>query len=104
MKLSVEPAADFGNGHGELILEPCWDQEPGHACQVGIVRADRVVYIAEEWYDRIRAGQVPWAVLRTRNPWDLGILRIDGEDGAVVYEITGTVGPRVPAYLAEQPD
>jgi len=104
MKLSVEPAADFGNGHGELILEPCLDQEPEHACQVGIVRADRVVYIAEEWYDRIRAGLVPWAGLRTRNPWDLGILRIDSADGAVVYEVTGTVGPRVRAYLAEQPD
>lgn len=104
VKLSVEPAADFGNGHGELVLEPCRDQEPGHACQVTVLQADRVVYIAEDWYDRIKAGQVPWAVLRTRNPWDLGILKIRHADGQLIYEVTGTVGPRVPAYLAEQPD
>ena len=99
MRVSVDPAADFGHPYGDLVLG-----EPGADGRVEIVQADPVIYIAEKYYRLIRSGQIGWATLTTRNPWDLGVVKIRGKDRTVIYEVTGTVGPRVPAYLAEMPD
>jgi hypothetical protein len=97
--VSVEPAVDFGNGHGTLAVRPV---APG---RVVVEQADRVVYVPVQWVDKAAAGGVPWAELDKRHPWTMGAaLKIHGTDGNVVYVITGGCGPRVDAYLCEQPD
>jgi hypothetical protein len=101
---SVKPAADFGTEPGELTLRPLSGYRPGDG-QVEVLRADRVVYIADEIMSLIQDGELPWAQLVQENPWVIGsVLKIRGRNRLVIYVITGHCGPRVSAYLAEQPD
>ena len=96
----VEPAADFGNEHGILIVSDA--ERPD---QVVVDQADRAVYVPVEWVDQVVAGVVPWAELVCEHPWRFGgSLKIRGEDGVVIYVIVGACGPTVHAYLLEQPD
>jgi hypothetical protein len=96
--ISVEPAADFGCGHGVLAVSD--SSEPD---SVVIEQADRVIYILDEWMSRAACGGVPWAEVAYLNPWRK-ILKIRGTDRKVIYEETGGCGPRVKATLLEQPD
>jgi hypothetical protein len=96
--ISVEPAVDFGSGHGELAVS-----DSGHPDRVAIERADRVIYVLDEWVERAAIGGVPWAEVAYLNPWHK-ILRIRGTDRIVIYDEMGSCGPRVPATLFEQPD
>ena len=96
--ISVEPAADFGSDHGALVVS-----DGGQPGQVVIERADRVVYILEEWVDRAAGGEIPWAEIAWPNPWHR-ILKIRGADRRVISDQVGSCGPRVCAFLFEQPD
>lgn len=97
-QVSVEPAADFGSGHGVLIVSG--SPEPG---RVIIERADRVIYVPEEWLASAAADSVPWAEVTWINPWH-PVLKILGTDRIVIYDKIGSCGPRVVAALFEQPD
>jgi hypothetical protein len=96
--VSVEPAADFGNGHGLLAVS-----DSGRADQVIIEQADRTVYVLDEWVRRAAAGEIPWAAIGYVNPWRK-VLKVRGADRTVIYEEHGGCGPRVKATLFEQPD
>jgi hypothetical protein len=96
--VSVEPAADFGNEHGLLAVS-----DSGRPDRVVIEQADRFVYVPDEWVQRAAAGAIPWAEVGYVNPWRQ-ILRIRGTDRTVIYEETGSCGPRVPATIFVQPD
>jgi hypothetical protein len=96
--ISVEPAADFGNGHGVLVVS-----DAGCPDRVVIEQADRVIYVRDEWLDRAAYGEFGWAEVAWLNPWHL-MLRIRGISRLVVYDQRGTCGPRVMAHLLEQPD
>jgi hypothetical protein len=94
--LSVEPAADFGLGHGSLIVTPSGDA-------VVIERADHTVYIPSDWMNRVAGGEIAWARLVSRNPWLIGsTLEISGTDRTLTYKITGSCGPRVQAAVCQQ--
>lgn len=112
--ISVEPAADFGCGHGALVIA-------GNGQRVRINRADRVVYVSQEWGDRVNAGEFPWAEMtcahrhrdedRRRDgrkvacPWVQGAaLKIRAVDRNVIYKVIGACGPQVRAYLCQMPD
>lgn len=98
--ISVEPAVDFGNGHGALVVED--GGEPG---KVVIRQADRVVYILEEWMERAAAGEFPWAEVVVLYPWSKAdVFKVRGTDRTVIYQNIGGCGPRVLAGLWEQPD
>jgi hypothetical protein len=101
--ISVEPAAAFGTGHGSLVVE-----ESGEPGRVIVRQADRVIYVPLEWVDLVVRGEVPWAqVVPPRElvlSWMGSALKIQGTDRLVVYKVTGSCGPRVPAWLCEWPD
>lgn len=98
--ISVEPAVDFGSGHGALVVSE--GAEPG---TVVIEHADRVVYILEEWIGRAAAGEFPWAEVMVLYPWSKAdVFKVRGADRTVVYRNAGGCGPRVKAGLWEQPD
>jgi hypothetical protein len=98
--LSVEPAADFGSGHGQLVVS-----ESGEPEKVIIHQADRVVYILEEWMERAAAGEFPWAEVVVLYPWSAAdVFKVRGADRTVVYQNVGGCGPRVMAGLWRQPD
>lgn len=96
--LSVEPAADFGKGHGLLAVS-----DSGRPDQVVIEQADRFVYVPDEWVKRAARGEFPWAVIGHVNPWRQ-VLKIRGTDRTVIYEENGGCGPRVKATIFQQPD
>lgn len=96
--LSVEPAVDFGNDHGLLAVS-----DAGEPCQVTIERADRLVYVPDEWVKRAKAGEFPWAEIGYVNPWRC-VLKIRTPGRTVIYEESGGCGPRVQATIFEQPD
>jgi hypothetical protein len=96
--VSVEPAVDFGNEHGHLIVT-----ETDCPDQVVIEQADRVIYVLDAWIGLAAAGQVPWASITWTNPWHV-LLKIRGTNGLIVYDQIGTCGPRVQATLFRQPD
>jgi hypothetical protein len=75
--ISVEPAADFGNEHGALVVS-----DSGYPGQVVIEQADRVVYILNEWMKRAAAGEFPWAEIAYFNPWRMILyLEVDRQPG-----------------------
>lgn len=96
--VSVEPAADFGSGHGMLVVS-----DSGRADQVVIEQADPVIYVLDEWMERAAAGEFPWAEIAWFNPWRQ-ILKITGTDRRVIYEEIGGCGPTARAALLQQPD
>ena len=100
MRMSVTPPACSAREPGELVIS--YRTEPDG--YVTVLRADRVICISDKLYNLIRDGWSPFAQLVRRHPGDLGILKIRGLDGLVVYEITGHCGLPAHAYIAEMPD
>jgi hypothetical protein len=96
--ISVEPAADFGSGHGSLAVS-----DTGHPDRVVIEQADRVIYVLDEWMEHVAAGGIPWAEIAYVNPWRR-ILKVRGIGRTVIYEEIGGCGPQVRATLLQQPD
>lgn len=96
--VSVEPAANFGSGHGLLAVS-----ESGRPDQVVIEQADRLVYVLDEWVESAKRGEIPWAEIGYVNPWRC-VLKIRGTDRTVIYEENGGCGPNVMATIFRQPD